>query len=1032
MKKTRLVKIIVMFAITALLLTALPISGSIPAGYKAKADTMAPLNQADIVKELTSKRERFVKQFALSDGSFLAVSYSMPVHYPEKGKWREIDTTMILTRSRKSYRTRSTDLLIQAAKRANKKSMISLKRGKKQLKWALLGKNRKNVKITRQNPKKRTQTDILNENRIWYRGIQKNLSLSYRIYPEKITEEITVKKKQKNRKFTFRINSGSMKVKVKNKRVYFSTKKGKATYTRLRTVLTDAKGVSTKKVKVSYNKKKKTLTITPDKKWWNDKKRKFPVQVRTSYITSEHERDVKVGASYAGAPNTNHTYNSTLLLQANKCTAFAQMSDLTELKSPNVKIRSASIHIKNNTTLKLGAGRTFDTQIHLVQEKWTPGKLTHNNRPTYETTAGGTISIQKKGRYETEITDIVKRWYQGESNYGVALVASNANGSYQANLDKNPYFTVRYELVGFEGAEELKENQDITRDVLTVGQENYYYFDTQPGIAYDLYTTSNMDTQGTLYDEEKNRLGYDDNSGLENNFAFVQSYDGRHYLKVSTKGTATGTYTLTLKKRFEIPEPVGVKGQDKYTITWNAIEHAKEYLVCIYDGANKIGEAVVTSPSYDYIYNASTTGKILGFTVTARENAALTGEASRMIFNTDSQSEWVYTTPMQEKRKNASAVALDGKIYVLGGENTYGSLKSFAAYDTKKKTWETLPDYPGTETGICKAAVVVHGKEIYVIGGQTDTGVNASVLKSVYVFNTETKQWQRKAELQEGRTNLAAAVCKDKVYTFSKAGATDKVDIYDLKADTWESKVMPGTSTVIGAASVDNRIFILKEEGESMVWTEYLPEEDVFEDAGAVCPYTTADRFVPPVVLNGKIYLLKEAETKTVLVYDAYLDQWSEISPMNLVKKDSVLTVSGNELYSIGGEMTGFGILDTVEQYSVKAQTVIKQMLVNKGEAYELQVTAGNLKKGQEKTVVVTVNPDELQIQFASSFEEEEALRQGKDGVTLLKYQPKKGIMVVKLVGSLEQGETYEACQSIPVEAKLDGKTNVEVTLTEK
>ena len=48
-----------------------------------KADAVSV--KADITKELTEKRNSFVKQFALSDGSFTAVAYSMPVHYKKKG-----------------------------------------------------------------------------------------------------------------------------------------------------------------------------------------------------------------------------------------------------------------------------------------------------------------------------------------------------------------------------------------------------------------------------------------------------------------------------------------------------------------------------------------------------------------------------------------------------------------------------------------------------------------------------------------------------------------------------------------------------------------------------------------------------------------------------------------------------------------------------------------------------------------------------------------------------------------------------------
>ncbi|MCM1440224.1 MAG: DNRLRE domain-containing protein, partial [Roseburia sp.] len=733
-----------------------------------------------------------------------------------------------------------------------------------------------------------------------------------------------------------------------------------------------------------------------------------------------------------GAPGSSFSYDKSLLLQPGKCVSFVKMTTPSGLKNKNVQILSAALHIRNEKTLKLGAGKRFDVGIHKVKKKWTAKKLTYNNRPAYEAAASSTVGIQKKGNYQCDVTDIIRAWQTGEANYGVALAADNSNRSYRAELDRNPYFTIHYEKVGFEGAVELKENQPVTRDVLKAGQENYYYFDTEPGTAYDIYTESSADSQGILYDKDKKRTGYDDDSGLDRNFLFTGAYDGRRYLKVSLKDKATGTYTLYLKKRFAVPEPVGTAGQDSYTLTWDRIEKAAEYLVCVYDGGKKIEEVIVKGTSCEYIYTGATRGKTLGFTVTARKNASLTGAPSRMIYNRDSQSEWVYTTPMKEKRKNSSTATRDKKIYVLGGEDATGSVKSFAVYDTEKKTWERLPDYPGTATGICKAAMTVYHNEIIVIGGQTDTSASARTLKSVYAFNTETKKWQKKADRKEGRTDLAVAAGKDTLYTWTKAGKTNRTEIYHIKSDTWETAVLPDTSTVIDAASVDNRILVLKEDGEKMAWQEYLPEDNVYEDAGIPCPYAVSDRYRASAVTGGKIYMVKEKGTREVLVYDAYADEWGRISDMNLTKKSSALAACGSDLYSIGGEMTGFGVLDVVEQYTVKVQTTTREMLVEKGEAYELQVTAGNLKKGQTQVVTVNVNSDELEIQSASSFEEEEVLREGADGVTLLKYQPKKGVMMLRLEGSLERGASCEAYQSIPVEAKVDGKTRVEITLAEK
>lgn len=102
---------------------------------------VSPLNEADVVSEETSKRQKFVKQFHLSDGTFLAATYSVPVHYKKKsssaktGTWKEIDTTLKKTPDRKYYKTKSTSLQIRAAAKADSKSLISLKRGGDSLAW---------------------------------------------------------------------------------------------------------------------------------------------------------------------------------------------------------------------------------------------------------------------------------------------------------------------------------------------------------------------------------------------------------------------------------------------------------------------------------------------------------------------------------------------------------------------------------------------------------------------------------------------------------------------------------------------------------------------------------------------------------------------------------------------------------------------------------------------------------------------------------------------------------------------------------
>lgn len=50
-----------------------------------------------ILGELDDQRDEYEKHFRLSDGSNMAVSYPIPVHYEENGEWEDIDNTLQLS-----------------------------------------------------------------------------------------------------------------------------------------------------------------------------------------------------------------------------------------------------------------------------------------------------------------------------------------------------------------------------------------------------------------------------------------------------------------------------------------------------------------------------------------------------------------------------------------------------------------------------------------------------------------------------------------------------------------------------------------------------------------------------------------------------------------------------------------------------------------------------------------------------------------------------------------------------------------------
>ena len=77
-----------MFLIIVLLFGILPVS--------ALQGNVSDSTTSRIVKEIVEMREESVKYFICEDGSYIAATYSSPVHYEESGKWEEIDNTLTL------------------------------------------------------------------------------------------------------------------------------------------------------------------------------------------------------------------------------------------------------------------------------------------------------------------------------------------------------------------------------------------------------------------------------------------------------------------------------------------------------------------------------------------------------------------------------------------------------------------------------------------------------------------------------------------------------------------------------------------------------------------------------------------------------------------------------------------------------------------------------------------------------------------------------------------------------------------------
>ena len=124
-------------------------------------------------------------------------------------------------------------------------------------------------------------------------------------------------------------------------------------------------------------------------------------------------------------------------------------------------------------------------------------------------------------------------------------------------------------------------------------------------------------------------------------------------------------------------------------------------------------------------------------------------------------------------------MVLDGKIYVMGGEDEGGfTLDTAEVYDPQANGWQRVASMP---QGLCKHAAAALGGKIYVTGVATNQGT-----LTVDVYDPQANAWTPLASMSNARRLHASAVVGDKLYVFGGYAAGGRLSMaYDPASDSW-------------------------------------------------------------------------------------------------------------------------------------------------------------------------------------------------------------------------------------------------------
>src|SRR5262249_55092902 len=137
---------------------------------------------------------------------------------------------------------------------------------------------------------------------------------------------------------------------------------------------------------------------------------------------------------------------------------------------------------------------------------------------------------------------------------------------------------------------------------------------------------------------------------------------------------------------------------------------------------------------------------------------------------------WSSGAPMTIARTEAAAAAINGLLYVIGGNGAQGFLSSVEAYDPVSDTWSEKAPLPIALGSLTEAATALNGR-IYVYGGASNSGLSSAV----YVYDPASDLWSAVTSMPGARQNHGSASAAGKLFTvggYTNAAGNYTTDVY--------------------------------------------------------------------------------------------------------------------------------------------------------------------------------------------------------------------------------------------------------------
>ena len=415
---------------------------------------------AYILFEDESKRELSSKQFRMSDGTFMAVSYPEQVHFERQdGTFADIDNRLIYSKSNSEddysgYINRANCFSVKFNETFNSGTSIiySVNKGDSLIVFSRLtdehNSKSANATVTQAKDEDKpfeTIGDAAGElafvsSKISYSDADNKIDHDYVLIGNHINEYIVIKEKQNNYTFAYRIDAENLTAETDDEGgIVFTDGSGETVYSIPAPYMFDDAGIFSKAVSYTLTETDGVyiLTVQADENWINEEDRTFPVTIDPDlYVGKYNSPDVEDADVWQGSPTLIQgdyeymTCGYTDYVNDKEMRMLVKIGTLPTIPAAAVLV-DARLNMKQLTRfgdpsrLVFGGSTPIDFAARRITSAWSESTVTWNTKPSVNSTILDyrTASLNTRGKYLAfDITEAAVMWYNGTAaNYGVEI-----------------------------------------------------------------------------------------------------------------------------------------------------------------------------------------------------------------------------------------------------------------------------------------------------------------------------------------------------------------------------------------------------------------------------------------------------------------------------------------------------------------------------------------------------------------------------------------------------------------------------------